>query len=222
MVLRLCCRYGYCKKTMLKISQLSHTYSGGEIIRFPELEIQEGQAVCLIGPSGKGKSTLLHLVAGLLTISKGEVVVVGVKMSGLSDKERNKIRAEKISVIMQETQFVSHVSFEENIALALKPTGVVNLEFARKLAKEMGVDHLLKKRPEHFSGGERQRAAIVIAMAKKPSVLLADEPTANLDDDNAAKVANQLLEIIKEYKTALLVVTHDSRLKKHFETIVSL
>lgn len=207
---------------MLKISQLSHTYSGGEIIRFPELEIQEGQAVCLIGPSGKGKSTLLHLVAGLLTISKGEVVVVGVKMSGLSDKERNKIRAEKISVIMQETQFVSHVSFEENIALALKPTGVVNLEFARKLAKEMGVDHLLKKRPEHFSGGERQRAAIVIAMAKKPSVLLADEPTANLDDDNAAKVANQLLEIIKEYKTALLVVTHDSRLKKHFETIVSL
>lgn len=86
----------------------------------------------------------------------------------------------------------------------------------------MGVDHLLKKQPVNFSGGERQRAAIVIAMAKKPNVLLADEPTANLDDDNAAKVASQLLAITKEYKTALLVVTHDSRLKKHFETIVSL
>lgn len=207
---------------MLKISRLSHKYLGGETIRFPEFNIEEGQAVCLIGPSGKGKSTLLHLIAGLLTVSEGEVTVSGMQLSELSEKERNKIRAEKISVIMQETQFISHVSFEENIALALRPTGTMGLDFAKKLAKEMGVDHLLKKQPVNFSGGERQRAAIVIAMAKKPNVLLADEPTANLDDDNAAKVASQLLAITKEYKTALLVVTHDSRLKKHFETIVSL
>lgn len=208
---------------MLKCLNLSYAYSGSETIHFPDFEVANGQAICLLGSSGKGKSTLLHLLSGLLPIQGGEIHLNQFSFKSLSSKELNNLRKSAISVILQETQFVEALTFQENIALALgsssNPSG---MEFASSLASDLGVEHLLHKRPKWFSGGEKQRAALVVAMAKRPTLLLADEPTANLDDDNAEKVANVFLKCSDQYGVGLVVVTHDARLKKHFKHTVLL
>jgi putative ABC transport system ATP-binding protein len=207
---------------MLIGKNLKYSYSEQSEIQFPDFELNQGEALCLLGPSGKGKSTLLHLLSGLLPLQSGEVTLNGANFSQLSSKELNALRAESISVILQETQFVDVLSFQENIALAIKKSKQSEMDFALQLAADLGVDHLLDKKPNKFSGGEKQRAALVVAMAKKPALLLADEPTANLDDENAEKVAEVLVGCCRTYNSALLVVTHDARLKKHFKTTLLL
>ena len=207
---------------MLICKGVEYAYGGTSTIRFPDFELLEGEALCLLGPSGKGKSTLLHLLSGLLPLQMGEITLNSAHYSKLNSKEMNALRGQSISVILQETQFVEVLTFQENIALALGKGSKEELNFAYKLAADLGVDHVLSKYPKSFSGGEKQRAAMVVAMAKKPALLLADEPTANLDDDNAEKVASVLVQCCKEYQTALLVVTHDARLKKHFNSTLLL
>lgn len=207
---------------MLICENVKYTYRDSKEITFPDFELNQGEALCLLGPSGKGKSTLLHLLSGLLPLQSGEITLNSANYSKLNSKKMNALRGQSISVILQETQFVEVLTFRENIALALGKGSKEELNFAFKLAADLGVDHLLNKYPKSFSGGEKQRAAMVVAMAKKPTLLLADEPTANLDDQNAEKVAEVLLKCSHSYNTTLLVVTHDARLKKHFKTTLLL
>jgi putative ABC transport system ATP-binding protein len=207
---------------MLICKGVTYSYDRVSEISFPDFDLNRGEAICMLGPSGKGKSTLLHLFAGLLPIQSGEISLDEKSYSKLNAKELNNLRAESISVILQETQFVDVLTFEENIALATKNKKAGTLDFAKQLASELNVNHLLKKKPKSFSGGEKQRAALVVAMAKKPALLLADEPTANLDDVNAEKVAEVLINCSKSYGASLIVVTHDARLKKYFKTTLAL
>lgn len=207
---------------MLKITGLVHRYKAGADIAFPDIELAKGESCCVIGPSGKGKSTLLHLISGLLPIKKGEIFIDDEKLSNLTAKETSHIRRNKLSVVLQDVQFINNLTLMENIHLSIPIKDDRNAEYMLELLSDLGITHLVNKYPINFSGGEKQRASLALALAKKPKLLLADEPTANLDDVNAQKVSDLLQSLPQKYQTALLIVSHDYRLKSAFKNIFSI
>lgn len=217
------------KKNTLEIHSLSHSFIQGKkeisVLKDINLSVGMGETVSLEGPSGVGKSTLLQIAGLLETPTKGEIVIDGISCQNISDIKKSRIRAEKIGFIYQFHHLLSDLSALENIAFPRLINGEKkNLAFekANQLLDKMGLAHRINSRPAELSGGEQQRVAIARAIINQPKILLADEPTGNLDQKTADIVFDEILDIIMKNGISALIATHNSDLAKKMNTRLSL
>lgn len=206
----------------LHIRGLQKSYQQGDqkidVLKGLEVEIPDGQLVSILGRSGSGKSTLLSLLAGLESADSGEIIVDGRDLVSMSEKELTAFRAQKISLVFQQYHLVSHLSALENVALPLEILGRPNGEAkAEVLLQELGLGHRLHHTPGQLSGGECQRVAIARALVVEPKVLLADEPSGNLDVHTGDKVMDLFFEIAKKHRITTVLVTHSESLAERCE-----
>ena len=204
---------------ILKITDLHKSFQSPgnhnpiHVLRGVCLEVVQGETVAILGQSGSGKSTLLSLVAGLDKPSSGMIELDGQRMDVLSEEDLARFRAQKISIVFQQFHLMSHLTALENVSLPLELVGDdAAEEKAHHTLDQIGLSHRLSHFPSHLSGGECQRVAIARAMVTRPALLLADEPTGNLDPRTGGKVADQLFELVKTTNMTMLLVTHNESL----------
>ena len=208
---------------MIAVRSLAHRYGGVEALRLPEWKVASGERWLVLGPSGCGKTTLLHVVAGLVRPSEGEVVVYGQNLRGFDGAALDRWRGATIGIVLQALHLVRHLSVRDNLRLAQYMAHVPqdDARIADTLAA-LGVADKAGRRPAELSEGERQRVAIARAVVNRPSLLLADEPTANLDDAAAGGAVALLLEQAARHGATLVVATHDARVKNRFDNRLEL
>ncbi len=207
---------------ILEAKSISKIYDEGkiktEVLLGLDLTIQAGERVAIVGSSGSGKSTLLHLLGGLDTPTTGEVWLKGVCLNQLNETQRGELRNQYLGFIYQFHHLLAEFTATENVAMPLLMRKNISIleakELANKLLQKVGLAHRSHHRPSELSGGERQRVAIARALVTKPALVLADEPTGNLDDENAHAVFELLSELQSTFGMALLMVTHDKALAK--------
>ena len=208
---------------MLTTRQLVFSYSPSKSFTFPDVTCANGEALLILGQSGTGKTTFLHLMALLLTPESGSVVINETDLTQLSPAQTAAFRATNVGIVYQKPHFVSSLSVMDNLLLAnylaTKPQAK---DRARELAGQLGFTEQLGKKTARLSQGEQQRVSIARAMMNQPAVILADEPTSSLDDDNASRVIDLLRQQAGQIGASLIVVTHDQRLKDAFTNRVSL
>jgi putative ABC transport system ATP-binding protein len=195
-----------------------------EILRDISFEVPAGQFAAIMGASGSGKSTLLGLLAGLDNVSGGSVVLDGVDISHMREDELARLRGRKIGFVFQAYQLVPTLSAEENVLLPaeLSGAGKESRERAAELLERVGLSHRAKHYPVQLSGGEQQRVALARAFITRPPILLADEPTGNLDSRNGKHVLELLLQLNREEGTTLVLVTHDRQLAGYADRVIVL
>jgi len=196
-----------------------------EILRGIDFEVPAGQFVAIMGASGSGKSTLLGLLAGLDTATAGRVVLDGTDITGLSEDKLAVVRGRKIGFVFQSYQLIPTLTAEENVLLPHELSGgdvAAGLARARELLTSVGLGDRLDHYPVQLSGGEQQRVALARAFMVKPPILMADEPTGNLDSVNGALVLDLLIKLNEREKTTLILVTHDMLLAGRAERIITL
>jgi putative ABC transport system ATP-binding protein len=201
---------------MLKVSRLSKSYSLPQgtlaVLREVDLQVAAGEAVALTGESGSGKSTLLHLIAGLDEPDSGEIVIDGKSMSGESERGRALLRRDRLGLVFQQFNLIPSLKVGDNLAFQARIADRFDAAWHHELAQRLGLADLLDRYPEQLSGGQQQRVAIGRALAIKPSLVLADEPTGNLDEATADEVLRLARELVARSGCALLMVTHSTRL----------
>jgi predicted ABC-type transport system involved in lysophospholipase L1 biosynthesis ATPase subunit len=200
---------------VLEADGLHKRYRSGHrdihVLRGATLSLHKGETVSIRGESGSGKSTLLNLLAGIETPDGGDVSWEGAPLAGVPESRRPRLRAAFLGFVFQAFYLVPELDALANVMLAARIAGMPPSKArarAEQLLGELGLSERLRSRPEQLSGGERQRAAIARALINRPRVLLADEPTGNLDEQTAARVMDQLLHVVKSHDTALVLVTH--------------
>ena len=205
---------------ILKATNINKIYDEGavstQVLTGLDLTVTAGERIAIVGTSGSGKSTLLHLLGGLDTPTSGEVWLHGQLLNSMNETERGAMRNKYLGFIYQFHHLLAEFTAIENVAMPLLMRPEVSTADARQQAidilNSVGLEHRLAHRPGELSGGERQRVAIARALVTKPSLILADEPTGNLDYDNAQSVFGLLSELQSTMQTALLMVTHDRNL----------
>lgn len=208
---------------MLKINGLTYRYTKELVLSFPDFEIERGGQALVLGQSGCGKTTLLHLLAGLLKPLSGDVILGGEIISKLSGASLDGFRGKNIGIVFQVPHFIEALSVKENILLAQKLSGnVKDLSAVKEILADLGVEHKINNKVRELSQGEKQRVTIARALITSPRLILADEPTSALDDENCNAVINLLKEQAKKHNATLLIVTHDNRLKDQFEKSIEL
>ena len=216
-------------KPILELRHVERTYRSGpnavEVLKDVNLALRPGELVGLVGPSGSGKSTLLHTAGLLEKPDAGEVLLDGVNSLLLSDRERTLIRRTRIGFVYQFHHLLPEFNAIENVATPLYLAGVKK-QWARERAVElldkMGLSHRLTHQPMEMSGGEQQRVAIARALSHRPNVLIADEPTGNLDTNTTASVFQQLIEVGRNEGLAMLIATHNLALTKFMDRVLTL
>jgi putative ABC transport system ATP-binding protein len=199
----------------LKAVNLTLTSRAGpvDILRNVDLDVRTGQSLAIVGPSGSGKTSLLMILAGLERATSGEVRVAGQDYANLDEDGRARVRAAHIGVVFQAFHLVPSMTALDNVALPLEFAGVANPgPIARGLLEEVGLGHRITHYPAELSGGEQQRVALARAISLKPKLLLADEPTGNLDGSTGRQVVDLLFGLQKRSGATLVLVTHDERL----------
>jgi putative ABC transport system ATP-binding protein len=195
-----------------------------EILRGIDIAIPRGQFAAIMGPSGSGKSTLLGLLAGLDNATEGRILLDGVDITGLSEDRMAEVRGRKIGFVFQSFQLIPTLTAEENVLLPaeLAGEGRGTEKRARELLTRVGLADRLDHYPVQLSGGEQQRVALARAFITKPPILLADEPTGNLDGKTGRQVLELLLELNRDEGATLVLVTHDAALASHANRIITL
>ena len=210
----------------VELDNLTFRYSGGPFrLRVPELTIPHGEKTAIIGPSGSGKTTLLHLMAGILEPSSGTITVNGVPLGQRSDAQRRELRISSIGMIFQEFELLEHLTVRENMLLPFFVHGALRLTaevegHLERLARRAGLAGLLGRKPRGLSQGERQRVAICRALVTDPAVVLADEPTGNLDPETTEEVLSSMFDEVDEHSATLIMVTHDYSLLNRFQRTI--
>jgi lipoprotein-releasing system ATP-binding protein len=206
-------------ENVLRASHVAKTYEEGglrtDVLSDVSFELKRGQTMAIVGAAGSGKSTLLHIIGGLDTLSAGEVEVDGRLLSTLSDAERGRVRNRSLGFIYQFHHLLPEFTALENVCMPLLIRGTAIADAQRQsaaLLERVGLGKRLQHKPSELSGGERQRCAVARALVTRPACVLGDEPTGNLDEDNAAQVYGLMLELNQEIGTSFILVTHDTRL----------
>jgi putative ABC transport system ATP-binding protein len=205
---------------LISSRQLSYRYANGPALAFADLEVAQGGVLVLGGASGSGKSTWLALAAGLLQASSGDMTVAGQAIAQLDKVHSDAWRAKTIGFLPQKPHLSAALSVHDNLELAQWAAGQkTNAKNIDEVLVALGVDDLSKRTPSQLSGGQAQRVALARAVLLQPKVILADEPTASLDDDAASAALDLLLGTAERLKATLVIATHDSRIKKHLEAV---
>ncbi|WP_025162570.1 ABC transporter ATP-binding protein [Paraclostridium bifermentans] len=187
------------------------------------LKINKGEFVAIVGPSGSGKSTFLHLVGGLERPSNGTIKVDGQDICCLSDKELARYRRQKVGFVFQQYNLIPVLNVAENIELPVKlDNRKVDKDYINELMNLLGISERKDHFPSQLSGGQQQRVAIARALSAKPSIILADEPTGNLDTKTTEEVINLLKSSIKKYNQTLIMITHNENIAKKADRIISI
>jgi putative ABC transport system ATP-binding protein len=217
------------RKPALQTEALTKSYRSGKTLvhalRGVSLEIAEGELVAIMGPSGCGKSTLLHVLGGLLTPTSGSVRVAGVELASLSDAGRTELRRRHIGFVFQKFNLLPALTVEGNLRLAER----ISLGYRdprlgesrrRELLELLGLSSKLRSRPAELSGGEQQRVAIARAIVHQPDILLADEPTGNLDSESSENVLEMLRRVHRELSQTIVLITHNVEVAESAERVV--
>ena len=203
---------------MITVRGLAHRYNGNPVLKLGEWSVAAGERWLVLGPSGSGKTTLLHVIAGLIRPSEGEVAIGGTSIFSLDDARRDRWRGATVGILLQALHLVAHLDVRGNLRLA---------QYLARLPQDdaridetlgaLGVADKAGRKPAELSQGERQRVALARAVVNRPKLLLADEPTANLDDAAAARAIELLQQQAGRHGATLVVATHDARVKQRFE-----
>lgn len=211
---------------MIRIQGLAFAYPHSTFqLRVASLEVEAGTATAVVGPSGSGKTTLLHLIAGILPPHDGTVIVGDSNLSQMSESARRRFRLTKIGLVFQSFELIEYLNVLDNVLLPCRINNALPLtaeirKRAEDLIEQVGLGHLLRNSVTRLSQGERQRVAICRALLTRPAVLLADEPTGNLDPFTSGQILQLLLNTVRDEGATLLMVTHDHSLLSEFDRTV--
>ena len=201
---------------LLELKDITKSFSGVdedvEVLRGVSLGLDAGETLALTGESGSGKSTILHISAGLEVPDGGSLHLEGVEINELSEAERANLRRSEVGIVFQQFNLIPSLTVEANIGFQASLAGRRDKTFESELVEELGLSDQLKQYPESLSGGQQQRVAIARALAVRPKLLLADEPTGNLDESTASAVLTAMLDLVGRTGAALMVVTHSAAL----------
>lgn len=211
---------------MIRLENIRFSYPQSDFdLAIERMDFEEGSRTAIIGPSGFGKTTMLNLIAGILPPDGGQITIDNAIINTLSDKERRNYRIQNIGFVFQDFRLVPYLSVLDNILLpyrinsVIKPDGSATSR-AQAIAEDLNIANHLKHYPEKLSHGERQRVAIARALINKPKVLLADEPTGNLDPANKLHIKKILFETVEKYHATLITVTHDHEMLNGFDHVI--
>ena len=211
---------------IIRVRGLRKVYRVGDVdveaLRGVTLEVGRGEFLCVVGPSGSGKSTLFHILGGLTGATEGEVIVDGRDLSKISDAERTEMRKRLVGFVFQKYNLLPTLSAADNIAIARHIAGrdrIADPRFTEVLGL-LGIEHRLDHKPRALSGGEQQRVAIARAIVNNPAILLADEPTGNLDSKNSEAVLGVLRDLNERLGQTILMITHDAHVASYGHRIV--
>jgi lipoprotein-releasing system ATP-binding protein len=216
--------------TVLEATDLAKSYVGGDggtisVLDGVHLQVERGEMVAIVGASGAGKSTLLHLLGALDRPSRGSVRIAGEHVNGLSDEELSLLRNRKVGFVFQFHHLLREFSAVENVMMPMRIGGIED-DLARQRAADLvarvGLGQRMSHRPSELSGGEQQRTAVARALAMDPAVLLADEPSGNLDHANSERLHDLLVELSRDLEIAMVVVTHNQALASRADRVLLL
>ncbi|WP_286756847.1 ABC transporter ATP-binding protein [Roseivirga sp. UBA838] len=208
---------------MIFINDLAFGYASHKVLSIPQLQVEEGKHLLILGASGSGKTTLLHILGGLLAPQEGTVRIGQTDLYRLSGAQRDKYRGQNIGLIFQKAHLISALSVQDNLLLAQYLAGMAqDRGRVKEVLTNLGLADKLHKKVKALSQGEQQRVTIARALLNRPRVILADEPTASLDDTNAHKVIDLLKSQAEQNNASLLIATHDQRVKDQFELQLNL
>ncbi|MCV4289301.1 ABC transporter ATP-binding protein [Pseudomonas capsici] len=201
---------------MLHVRNVFKSYASAqgpvEVLRGVDLQLERGSSLALMGESGSGKSTLLHLVAGLDKVDSGTIEVADQHLNSMSEARLANWRRTKIGLVFQQFNLIESLKVDDNLAFQARLAGRHDPVWQGRLIERLGLGDLLNRYPEQLSGGQQQRVAIGRALASRPALLLADEPTGNLDENTGDEVLQLLLDLLNDSSTSLLMVTHSDRI----------
>lgn len=208
---------------MLEVKSLTFTHEGQNQICFPDISLSNNEGLIVLGNSGSGKTTLINLIAGLIKPDSGDITLNQTKYNELSLDDLDIFRGKNIGLIFQKPHFIRNLNVLENLSLSTHLSrNKVRKEIFEETLSEVGLSEKVNVRPNELSEGEQQRLSIAMALVKEPSIILADEPTSSLDDNNCNKVINLLKAYSQKKGCKLIIVTHDGRIKDLFKKKISL
>ncbi|MGC2108457.1 MAG: ABC transporter ATP-binding protein [Candidatus Korobacteraceae bacterium] len=213
---------------MIQAEDVRKTYRIGKVdvpaLRGVSLAVEKGEFVTIVGPSGSGKSTLFYILGGLTHADTGRVIINGINFTDLSDSARTRMRRSKIGFVFQKFNLLPTLTAEGNIAIARDIAGVhegpAEREYITRITQLLGIDKRLKHRPSEMSGGEQQRVALARALVNQPAIVLADEPTGNLDSENSEIVLKMLRQSNQELGQTVLMITHNPEAATYGDRII--
>lgn len=206
---------------MLQVTGVFKNYATAQgplaVLRGVDLHLQQGESLALMGESGSGKSTLLHLIAGLDKVDAGSIDIAGQRLERMNEAQLANWRRTEIGLIFQQFNLIGSLKVEDNLAFQARLAGRYEPGWQAELIERLGLADLLTRYPEQLSGGQQQRVAIGRALASRPALLLADEPTGNLDEATSDEVLQLLLDLLANSSTSLLMVTHSPRVAERLQ-----
>jgi len=202
---------------MIKTNNLNFNYDNKVFFNFKNINLKNGEDLLIIGNSGIGKTTLLHLLAGLLKTDSGSINIYGQELKNFSNYQLDQFRRENIGIVFQRPHFINSLTVKENLQLAQYIGKKNNNDRIENILNNLNILDKSDKKTNQLSQGEKQRVSIAMAIVNSPKLILADEPTSSLDDFNCKNVINLLKKQAYDYGAQLIVITHDIRLKEHFK-----